>query len=687
MSDLEAIKDRIARLRAELNHHSYLYYVLDNPELSDAEYDALMRQLKELEAQYPQFITPDSPTQRVGGIPLSGFEPVIHPKPLLSLANAFSDEDLEAWYVRASKLAGRPFNMVCEHKMDGLAVALTYEKGRFVVGATRGDGYTGENITQNLRTVRSIPLAVPGDVPERFEVRGEVFLPKAGFHKLNRERAEQGLPLFANPRNAAAGSLRQLDPRVTAARPLDIFVYALGWAEGRPVPDTHWEIMEYLKSLGFKINPSNMLVDTLDQAREYYHTWTEKRAALPYEADGVVVKINQIAIQEALGDVGREPRWAIAYKFPALQGRTVLKEIGISVGRTGTLNPYAILDPVSVGGVTISRAALHNEDDIRRKDIREGDTVFLQRAGDVIPEIIGPTPEAVSRVGRSAPFSMKDKLLDPVKGYACCPVCHSEVYKPQGEVMYYCPNAACPAQVQERLVHFASRGAMDIRGLGEQMAALLLRENLVQDFGDIYYLKDKRAELSNIERMGSKTVENLLKAIENSKQRPLARLINALGIRHVGEETAVLLARKFNSLDELTVTSREALLAIPSIGPRISDSILAFFHNADNLKIIRKLRDAGVVPQAEKIAADLPLSGLEFVITGKLEHFSREAAEERIRRLGGVVRSDVTSKTSYLVVGTDAGSKLARAQALGIKQISEADFLRMLGPFQKEMEL
>jgi DNA ligase (NAD+) len=664
--------------------------VLDNPELSDAEYDALIRQLKQFEEQYPELVTTDSPTQRVGAAPLSAFDTVNHARPLLSLANAFSDEELEAWHNRVSKLvAGRPFDMVCEHKMDGLAVALTYENGHLSIGATRGDGYKGENITQNLRTVRSVPLSVAGDAPLRFEVRGEVFLPKAGFHKLNRERAEQGLPLFANPRNAAAGSLRQLDPRITAGRALDIFIYALGWAEGRAMPDTHWETMEYLKSLGFKINPNNRRFDNLDKVKEYYRTWTAARHNLPYEADGIVVKINQIPLQADLGDVGREPRWAIAYKFPAMQGRTVLLEIGISVGRTGTLNPYAILEPVSVGGVTISRAALHNEDDIRRKDIREGDMIFLQRAGDVIPEVVGPTPEAVTRSGRTAPFSLKEKLYDAAKGYPACPVCAAEIYKPEEEVMYYCPNAACPAQLQERLGHFASRGAMDIRGIGEQMAALLLRENLVQDYADIYYLRDRRENLLKIERIGEKTVENLLGAIEKSKERPFERLISALGIRHVGEETSNLLVQAFTSTDKLAAASREELMAVPSIGPRIADSIHAFFQNPDNLKIIQKLKEAGVPLHlaAESMPPSrLSLAGLEFVITGKLESFSREEAEESIRKLGGTAKSDVTKKTNYLVVGVDAGSKLAKAQALGIKQISEAELVSMLGPSQKEME-
>ncbi len=686
MSELsiEQALARIEKLRAQISRDNYLYYALDQPEVSDEEYDAQMRELKALEEQFPQLITSDSPTQRVGTAPIAAFGVVAHPKPLLSLGNVFSDEDLEAWYARVSKLIGeRAFDLVCEHKMDGLAVALTYENGKFTVGATRGDGYNGENITQNLRTIRSIPLSVSGDVPSRFEVRGEVYLPKAGFAKLNRERAEQELPLFANPRNAAAGSVRQLDPRITASRALDIYIYSLGYAEGRDMPDTHWETMQYLKSLGFRTNPKNVCVATLKEAEDYYHHWTAERHSLPYEADGVVVKVNQIALQNELGDVGREPRWAIAYKFPAIQGRTVLKSIEISVGRTGTLNPYAVMEPVAVGGVTISRAALHNEDDIRRKDIREGDTVFIQRAGDVIPEIVGPTPESAKRMDRNPPFSMKEKLFDKERGYPACPECHTEVVKPEDEVMYYCPNSACPAQVEERLQHFVSRGTMDIRGIGEQMVALLLREGLVHDAADIYSLKDKSDKMLQIERMGEKTVDNILAAIEKSKSRPLSRVMNALGIRHVGDETAELLAQRFPSLDALTSATEAELMAVPSIGGKIAESIVCFFQNEENRRIVEKLKAAGVNTTAEESPAiqtsEQTLVGQEFVITGKLEKFSRETAEEMIRSRGGAAKGDVTKKTAYLVVGLEPGSKLAKARALGVKEITETELLKMLG--------
>src|SRR4030043_254509 len=438
MADIDKVKQRIAKLRKTINHHNRRYYVLDSPEISDAEYDELMEELRQLEAEHPERVTPDSPTQRIGAPPVEAFGVVEHPQPLLSLANAFSYEELAAWHKRVTNLlGGRQFDLVCEPKIDGLAVALTYVDGLLVPGATRGDGYRGENITQNLKTIRSIPLSVPKDAPPGFEVRGEVYLPKAGFKKLNEERAKEGLPLFANPRNAAAGSVRQLGSKITAPRPLDIFVYGLGWAEGRAVPETHWEIMQYLKSLGFKINPNIALCHTIDEVKNYYTKWVKDEEALPYEADGVVVKINSIPFQVELGFVGREPRWAVAYKFPAVQGTTRLLDIGINVGRTGSLNPYAILEPVQVGGVTIKHAALHNEEDIHRKDIRIGDWVVIQRAGEVIPEIVEPIVSR--RTGKEKIFHVPSR----------CPVCKAEVIKPEGEAMHRCTNAACPAQALE----------------------------------------------------------------------------------------------------------------------------------------------------------------------------------------------------------------------------------------------
>jgi DNA ligase (NAD+) len=677
---LDEIKSKIAKLREEINHHNYLYYVLDAPEISDAEHDKLMHALRELEKQHPQLITPDSPTQRVGAAPVEAFGIVEHRIPLLSLADVGNDEELDAWYKRVIKLLnGEKFNFVCEHKIDGLAMALTYINGKLEIGATRGDGNRGENITQNIRTIRSVPLTLPKEAPARFEVRGEVYLPKTGFKKVNEERAAEGLPLFANPRNAAAGSVRQLNPRVTAKRPLDMYIYHLGWIEGQPAKETHWENLQYLKSLGFKINPHNRLVDDIEDVKSYYRNWTEKRESLAYEADGIVIKINQHKLQQKLGAVGREPRWALAYKFPPIEGNATLKSIEINVGRTGTLNPVAILEPpISVGGVVISRASLHNEDDIHRKDIREGDTVIVRRAGDVIPEVVGP-------VLSKRPQDAKEfHLLQKIQGK--CPSCGTEVVKIEGEVMYYCTNSACPAQLQEHLQHFASRTAMDIRGIGESMAATLIKENVVKDeshyrpvkdVGDIYGIDKEK--LSALERKGEKSAENLAAQIEKSKSRPLDRVLFALGIRHIGEEMADRLVKRFSSIEELEQASLEDLMLVPTIGPKIAESVVAFFQLERNRKVIQKLSDAGVRLKKETSATGkLPLAGLEFVITGKLQTFSRDDAEERIKALGGVTKSDITKKTNYLVVGEDPGSKVARATEMGVQQITEDELLRFL---------
>ncbi len=629
MAEPEETQKRIARLRAEINHHNYRYHVLDSPEISDAEYDSLMRELKQLEERYPRFLTPDSPTQRVGAEPLEAFGVVEHPLPLLSLGNAFSSDELLAWHSRISRLLGQDSSdFVGEHKIDGLAVALTYVDGRFVTGATRGDGLRGEDITQNLRTIRSVPLTVPKDAPPRFEVRGEVFLPIDGFHKLNQEREKEGSPLFANPRNAAAGSVRQLDPRITARRPLDIYIYMLGYAEGGTPLTTHWEALEYLKSLGFKVNPNNRRLSGIEQVAEYYQTWVGKKEELRYEADGIVVKVNRLEIQRRLGDVGREPRWAIAYKFPAVQGTTKLTDIGISVGRTGTLNPYAILEPVSVGGVTIRQAALHNEDDIRRKDIRIGDTVIIQRAGEVIPEVVGPVVS--KRTGKEKEFDLLEKIKDK-DGCQVCPECGHDIIRPEGEVMYYCSNAACPAQAQQRIELFASRGAMDIRGIGENLSATLFEKGLSKDAADLYYLKDHKEQLLGLEKMGEKSVNNMLDAIDRSKNRPLARVILALGIRHIGGETAELLAGEFHSVDALAEASRERLISIDTVGPKIADSIIGFFHQETNRDIIRRLREAGVKLEEKPAKVEaMPFAGMGFVLTGTLDAFSRQEAEEKI---------------------------------------------------------
>ncbi|MFH0846811.1 MAG: NAD-dependent DNA ligase LigA [Chloroflexota bacterium] len=659
-------KKKIEGLRKTINHHNYLYYVLDSPEISDAEYDALMRQLHELESQFPQLVTPDSPTQRIGATPVAAFGIVEHREPLLSLADVISEEELLDWYNRIVKLApGTEFDFVCEHKIDGLAVALTYANGLFSVGATRGDGFRGENITQNLRTIGAVPLSVPADAPPRFEVRGEVYLPKAGFLKLNEERTREGLPIFANPRNAAAGSVRQLDPRVTARRPLDIYIYSLGWAEGRAVPDNHWETMEYLKSLGFRVNPRNQQVSRLEEAQKYYRDWLARRESLPYEADGTVIKINSFELQRRLGTVAREPRWAVAYKFPSHQANTRLIRIEINVGRTGSLNPLAVLEPVPIGGVTIKRATLHNEDEIKRKDIREGDVVIVERAGDVIPHIVGPVKSL--RTGNEKSFVMPEK----------CPVCGAEVAKPEGEVFSYCTNVSCPAQLQRRLEHFVSRGAMDIKGVGESLIARLLEAGLVRDYADLYYLK--KEDLLKLERLADKSASNIINSIERSKDRPLANIIFALGIFHVGEEIAGLLAGHFGSLNRLARASEEELMSIPTIGPRISGSVASFFREKANQELIRRLAEAGLKLEAkvEKVEA-LPFAGKEFVLTGKLSQFTRSEAEEKIKALGGTTKDNVTRKTSYVVVGEDPGAKLTQAERLGVKRLNEADFIKLL---------
>lgn len=680
MTSPDESSQRIEKLRSAINHHNYRYYVLDSPEISDTEYDSLMRELKLLEQQYPQFLTPDSPSQRVGAAPVEAFGVVEHPQPLLSLGNVFSEDELEAWYARTLKLAGDArFDFVGEHKIDGLAVALTYVGGKLTTGATRGDGLRGEDITQNLRTIGSIPLSLTGDAPTRFEVRGEVFLSRQGFKKLNEQRATDGQPLFANPRNAAAGSVRQLDSRITARRPLDIFIYMLGWAEGKATPPTHWETMGYLQSLGFKINPNNRQLKDLDTVKKYYRTWERQRESLQYEADGIVIKINQLNLHTELGDIGREPRWAIAYKFPAVQGTTRLNDIGISVGRTGTLNPYAVLKPVSVGGVTIKQAALHNEDDIRRKDIRIGDTVIIQRAGEVIPEVVGPV--ASKRTGEENEFVLLEKLPKNDRGEPVCPSCgRNSIVRPDGEVMYYCTNAACPAQAQQRIEHFASRGAMDIRGIGENLSAMLFEKGLVKDIADLYDLKEKREQLIKLEKLGEKSADNILDAIEKSRQRPPDRIIFALGIRHVGAETAGILAEKFRTIDDLAGTTAEELEEIAAIGPKIAGSIVAFFRQDDNKDIIARMKAAGVFPEATAAPkpADLPLSGREFVVTGRLEAFSRQEAEAKIKELGGTAKSSITRRTDYVVTGADPGSKLAHARELGITVLDEKKFLEML---------
>ncbi|MBI2885683.1 MAG: NAD-dependent DNA ligase LigA [Chloroflexi bacterium] len=671
-------RDRVEWLREQINYHNYRYHVLDSPEISDAQFDALMQELRTLEAQHPELVTPESPTQRVGAAPVEAFGVIDHPVPLLSLGNVFNREELLAWHRRVTGLLdGRAFDMVCELKMDGLAVALVYEGGRLATGATRGDGYHGEEITQNLRTIKSIPLVIQGAAPRRFEVRGEVFLTKAGFEQLNQERARQGLPLYANPRNSGAGSVRQLDPRITAARPLDIFVYALGWAEdGAGMPATHWETLGFLKDLGFRVNPLSVRLGSIEEVASFCEEWVERRHTLPYEADGVVVKVDNLGYQQQLGVVGREPRWAVAYKFPAIQGTTRLLDIGINVGRTGSLNPYAILKPVQVSGVTIRHAALHNEEDILRKDIRIGDVVIVQRAGEVIPEVVGPVVSR--RTGQEREFRLPEG----------CPVCETPILRPAGEAMARCPNRACPAQGLELLKHFVSRGAMDIEGMGQALCAALLERGLVKDVADIYYLTAEQLEAlvmgqnkrtGNDIAVGQKRAGNAISAIEQSKARPLASILFALGIRHVGGETAELLAQRFGSLAALAAASEADLMQVEGIGPKVAASIAAYFSDEENLRIVEKLRQAGVALEAAPTAPRAtPLQGLEFVFTGRLERFTRTGAESLVKELGANASSNVTRKTSYVVAGEEPGSKADRARQLGAKVLSEEEFLHLL---------
>ncbi len=667
-SDITAAQARVEELRQLISYHNYRYYVMDSPEISDGEYDRLMEELRALEAQYPELSSPDSPTQRVGGGPLESFGIVRHEIPMLSLANVFSQEALLKWYQRIAGLAGRnKMELVVEPKIDGLAISLTYVDGRLTIGATRGDGVQGEDITQNLRTVRTVPLRLQGKPPAKIEVRGEAYLSKKGFEKVNEERMAQGQPLFANPRNAAAGSLRQLDPRVTASRPLDVFVYTLGQLQDGTEPGTHWKALELMKRLGSKVNPESRLFDNIEEVMAYCAGWEHRKESLSYEIDGVVVKVNDLEIQRELGFVGREPRWAVAYKFPPTQATTKLKSIEINVGRTGSLNPFAVLEPVRLAGVTIKLATLHNEEDIRRKDIRVGDTVLIQRAGEVIPQVVGPIVS--KRTGEEVEFHMPER----------CPVCGGPVVKPENEAMHRCTNTlGCPAQRYELLKHFVSRSAMDIQGIGESLAAALLKAGLVHDVADLYYLKAE--QLLDLERMGEKSAENVLKAIEESKGRPLARLVFALGIRYVGEQNAKLLADAFRSLDGLMAATYEEVVAVEGIGPKIARSIVEYFANEQNRQVIEKLREAGLrfEEEPEVPQGDLPLAGKQFVITGTLQGISRMRAEERIKELGGLVGSAVTRKTDYLVVGVDPGSKLQKAQSLGTKILTDEEFQAML---------
>jgi len=660
---------KIEELREKIRYHKYRYYVLDDPIISDAEYDQLMKELMEWEKKYPQYITPSSPTQRVGIEPVSGFTTVKHIAPMLSLANAFSPEELRAFDQRIKKIIlEQKLEYVVELKIDGLAVTLVYEEGIFIRGATRGDGTTGEEITSNLRTVKAIPLKLFGkDIPPRIEVYGEVYMKKSEFKRLNEKRMKKEESLFANPRNAAAGSVRQLDPRITAQRRLDTFIYRATFPEGNRF-NTHIEVLNYLKKVGFKVNPYIKLCQDIGEAINYCQKWIEKKEELDYEIDGMVIKVNSLRMREELGSTTRSPRWAIANKFPAQQVTTKIQNIIVQVGRTGALTPVAILDPVRISGSVVQRATLHNEDEIKRKDIRIGDIILVQKAGEVIPEVVKVIKE--KRTGKETEFVMPTK----------CPVCGAKVFRPEGEVVSRCNSLTCPAQIKERIRHFASRDALDIEGLGPAIIDQLVEKGLIKDISDLYFLK--RDDLISLERMAEKSTDNLLDAIEKSKKKSLANLIYGLGIRYVGVHTAEVITRYYPTLDKFKKANLEELIEINEIGPKITESIILFFKEKENLAIIERLRSAGLnfSQEEEKMREGKGvqiLAGKQFVLTGTLKDFTRTQAKEKISELGGRVTGSVSKKTDYVVAGEDPGSKYQKAQELGVTIINEGEFKRI----------
>src|SRR5438067_3637864 len=656
---------RAEELRELLREASHRYYVLDQPTLSDAEYDRLFRELENLEAEQPDLRTPDSPTQRVGAAPSEKFAKVVHRKQMMSLANAMTEEEFLEFDARVHRLLGEePVRYVVEPKLDGLAVTLTYQNGKFVQGATRGDGLTGEDVTQNLRTIKMIPLQLKGAPPAHFEVRGEVFIPKRDFVRLNEERERAGEPTYVNPRNTAAGSLRQLDPRITAQRPLSIFFYETGDTPGLEF-SSHWEKLAKLRELGLRTNAENALCESLAQVRERYAAMLAKRHELPYEIDGSVIKVDSEDQRRRLGAVSRTPRWAIAWKFPAEEEATTVRDIFVSVGRTGALTPVAFLEPVHVGGVTVSRATLHNEDELRRKDVRVGDRVFLRRAGDVIPEIVRVIPE--SRPAGSKPWEMPRQ----------CPACGTAVVREEGEAITRCPNPVCPAKTVSRLRHFASRLAMDIEGLGLETSTQLTETGLVKTPADLYRLTYE--QLVGLDRFADLSARNLLAAIKASKTRPLRHVVYALGIRMVGEATAVSLARRFGSLEPLLEASVEDLQSVRDVGPEVARQIHDFLAVPEQRETIRQLLAAGVRPQPEQaVAGSGRFAGKTVVLTGTLTQYSRESAKVEIERRGGRVSGSVSRKTDLVVAGGDAGSKLKRAQELGVRVVDENGFRELL---------
>jgi len=668
----ESSLQRINELRRVIEYHNRRYYQFDDPEISDAEYDRLMQELSGLESIFRDEIDfTDSPTQRVGAPPLEKFDSIIHRTPMLSLANAFTEDDILDFDERIKRFlkSDDTVSFVVEPKLDGIAVNLLYEKGSLISGSTRGDGLEGEDITQNLKTIPSIPLRIgrAGGVPppHRIEIRGEVYIGKEGFKRLNRRRTDEGDQPFANPRNAAAGSLRQLDSKVTASRPLDIFCYAVGAVEGVSF-DNQWEFLGTLSDWGFKVNPYVKQAADISECIDYFNSMTEERESLPYEIDGIVIKVDSISLQNRLGNVSRSPRWAIACKFPAIQATTTIENIAIQVGRTGVLTPVAKMKPVHVGGVMVSRATLHNLDEIEKKDVREGDTVIIQRAGDVIPEVVKVVTS--KRSGDERPFTMP----------ARCPECGSEIVRLEGEAAHRCIGLDCPSQIKGNIKHFVSRGGMDIEGLGEKSVSQMLEKQLISDPSDLYYLK--KEDIMGLERMADKSAENLLAALEASKNPPLEKFIFALGIRHVGEHVAKILANNFSSLDGLIGTSEDSLTSVNEIGPEVAGSIIKFFSQSHNAAIIDKLQRAGVAPVKASIeGVSSHLRGKTFVLTGTLDGYTRDEARTVIESHGGKVTSSVSKKTDFVIEGAEPGSKLAKAKSLGISILNEANFQKLLG--------
>ena len=664
--EYKKVTEKITSLRSEINFHNHLYYIEDDPKISDQNYDLLMRQLIELESSYPELVTVDSPTQRVGATPQNEFSEIQHRIPLLSLGNSFNDEELDTWHKRTLNILNlNNVDLSCELKIDGLAVSLLYENGTFIQGATRGNGTIGENVTLNLKTINSIPLKLVGDYPDLLEVRGEVYFPKSAFVDFNIDRKEKGLKEYANPRNTASGSLRQLDPSVTAERPLDIFIYGYGWSEGGDYDfSNHFDSLIYLKSLGFKINKSNFLAKNINEAKTFYNRWITDKQNVDYDCDGIVFKINNLMLQEKLGSIGREPRWAIAYKFPSITAETQLLDIKVNIGRTGSINPYAILNPISLGGVTIRQATLHNEDYISTRDLQIGDWVYVERAGEVIPQVIGPNIN--KRTGKETKFSMPK----------VCPSCNNPTTKNLDEAALYCTNTSCPAQMVRLIEHFVSKSAMDIEGMGGKTGITLIENGLIKNISDIYNLK--KENLIEIERMGEKSSTNLLSSIEISKNRNLSNLIFGLGIKHVGFEIAAILSTNFHNIDNLMRASLTELEAIDLIGPQISTSIVEYFNSAINQSTISMLKEYGV--NMTNIASDTKniLENRRFVVTGKLDNYTRSEIINLIKNSGGSVSNKISNKTDYLIAGNDSGSKLSEAISLKIPIIDESEFLLLI---------